>query len=213
MAKALFHKSQRVFVKPVGTWAVIEHVVPHWVKDVNEPLRITYDCGLGRPFHAHELVSEQAVHNQNRVTDEDEDMMLEHWTVERRSIKWRPSEFGVTLANPGTYPVVTTDEGSAGGWRVGGTEYDRDPQRVEHQARMIVHTPDLMRIARRVAEFASDNPERVSGGAEARRPALRADPAQRLPPRRGSHRRGGVISAPGPLGHRLSARICDQSKD
>ena len=37
MAKALFHKSQRVFVKPVGTWAVIEHVVPHWVKDVDEP--------------------------------------------------------------------------------------------------------------------------------------------------------------------------------
>ncbi len=158
MAKALFHKSQRVFVKPVGTWAVIEHVVPHWVKDVNEPLRITYDCGLGRPFHAHELVSEQAVHNQNRVADDDDDMMLEHWTVERRTIKWRPSEFGVTLANPGTYPVVATDEGGTSGWRVGGAEYDRDPQRIEHQARMIVHTPDLMRIARRVAEFASDNP-------------------------------------------------------
>ncbi len=55
----------------------------------------------------------------------------------------------MTLANPGTYPVVATDEGSNGGWRVGGSEYDRDPQRVEHQARMIVHTPDLMRIARR----------------------------------------------------------------
>ncbi len=163
MAKALFHKSQRVFVKPVGTWAVIEHVVPHWVKDVNEPLRITYDCGLGRPFQAHELVSEQAVHNQNRVSDDDDDMMLERWAVERRLIKWRPSEFGVTLANPGTYPVVTTDEGSTGGWRVGGMEYDRDPQRVEHQARMIVHTPDLMRIARRIAEFASDNPEEFPG--------------------------------------------------
>jgi len=161
MAKALFHKSQRVFVKPVGTWAVIEHVVPHWVKDVNEPLRITYDCGLGRPFHAHELVSEQAVHNQNRVTDDDEDMMLEHWFIDRRSIKWRASEFGVTLANPGTYPVVATDEGSGGGWRVGGAEYDRDPQRVEHQARMIVHTPDLMGIARKIAEFASANPNEL----------------------------------------------------
>lgn len=158
MAKALFHKSQRVFVKPVGTWAVIEHVVPHWVKDVNEPLRITYDCGLGRPFHAHELVSEQAIHNQNRISDDDEDTMLEHWTVERRLIKWRPSEFGVTLANPGTYPVVATDDGPTGGWRVGGGEYDRDPQRVEHQALMIVHTPELMRIARRIAEFASGCP-------------------------------------------------------
>ncbi|MCU0731142.1 MAG: hypothetical protein MUE84_06105 [Hyphomonas sp.] len=158
MAKALFHKSQRVFVKPVGTWATVEHVVPHWVKDVNEPLRVTYDCGLGRPFHAHELVSEQAVHNQNRVSDDDDDTMLEHWTVERRTIKWRPSEFGVTLSNPGTYPVVTTDEGSSGGWRVGGSEYDRDPQRIEHQARMIVHTPDLLRIARRITEYATDHP-------------------------------------------------------
>ena len=161
MAKALFHKSQRVFVKPVGTWAVIEQVVPHWVKDVNEPLRITYDCGLGRPFHAHELVSEQTVHNQNRVSDDDEGMMLEHWNVERRLIKWRPSEFGVTLANPGTYPVVATDEGGTGGWRVGGAEYDRDPKRVEHQARMIVHTPDLMRLARKIAEFASAKPDEL----------------------------------------------------
>lgn len=158
MAKALFHKSQRVFVKSVGTWAVVEHVVPHWVKDVSEPLRITYDCGLGRPFHAHELVSEQAVHNQNRVTDEDEDLMLEQWVIDRRTIKWRPSEFGVTMANPGTYPVVATDEGTSAGWRVSGAEYDRDPQRVEHQARMIVHTPDLIRIARKLSEFASDNP-------------------------------------------------------
>ncbi len=30
MAKALFHKSQRVFVKPVGTWAIVEKVIPHW---------------------------------------------------------------------------------------------------------------------------------------------------------------------------------------
>ena len=30
MAKAKFHKSQRVFVKPVGTWAHVEAVVPQW---------------------------------------------------------------------------------------------------------------------------------------------------------------------------------------
>ena len=61
MAKALFHKSQRVFVKPVGTWATVEHVVPHWVKDVNEPLRVTYDCGLGR---AHDF--RRALYGPNR---------------------------------------------------------------------------------------------------------------------------------------------------
>ncbi len=158
MAKALFHKSQRVFVKPVGTWAVIEHVVPHWVKDVDEPLRVSYDCGLGRPFHAHELISEQTLHNQNRVSGEDDDVMLERWVIDRRTIKWRAGDFGFTLADPGTFPVVATDEGGAGGWRVGGSEYDRDPQRIEHQARMIVQTPELMRIARRIADFASENP-------------------------------------------------------
>ena len=28
MAKAKYHKAQRVFVKPVGTWAYVEAVVP-----------------------------------------------------------------------------------------------------------------------------------------------------------------------------------------
>ena len=48
MAKAQFHKNQRVYVKPVGTWALIERVVPHWVKGIEEPIRIHYDVGLGR---------------------------------------------------------------------------------------------------------------------------------------------------------------------
>lgn len=159
MAKALFHKSQRVFVKPVGTWAVIEAVVPHWVKDVDEPLRISYDCGLGRTFAAHELVSEHSMHNQFRVDDEDEDLMLEHWRIDRRSIKWRPADYGGPVTGPTTFPVVATDETGTGGWRVSGTEFDRDPARVEHQARMIVHAPDLLRIARRFAEFAAERPD------------------------------------------------------
>ena len=32
MAKAKYHKSQRVLVKPVGTWAYVEAVVPKWIK-------------------------------------------------------------------------------------------------------------------------------------------------------------------------------------
>jgi len=55
MAKALFHKNQRVYVKPVGTWALVERVVPHWVKGIDEPIRIHYDLGLGREFSADEL--------------------------------------------------------------------------------------------------------------------------------------------------------------
>lgn len=159
MAKAQFHKSQRVFVKPVGTWAVIESVMPHWVKDVDEPLRISYDCGLGRLFHAHELVSEQTVHSQYKPDEDEDEMMLEHWRIDRRAIRWRPNEYGNPGAAAGTYPVVVTDEIGTGGWRVAGTEFDRDPARIEHQARMIAHTPDLLRLARRLSEYANENPK------------------------------------------------------
>jgi hypothetical protein len=159
MAKALFHKSQRVYVKPVGTWATIESVVPHWVKDVDEPLRITYDCALGRPFQAQELVSEQQMHNQERAGEDEDDFLFEHWQIRRRNARWRAGAFGEKGTNVGTYPMVITDEGSWSGWRVSGREYDRDPERIEHEARMIANTPDLLRVARKIAEFASEHPD------------------------------------------------------
>lgn len=162
MAKALFHKSQRVYVKPVGTWVPIERVVPHWVKGVDEPLRITYDCGLGRLFHAHELASEETMHRQaqSELDDDDDELMLEQWRVVRRMMKWRSGE-GQMVAGitPGTYPAVATDDGANSGWRVPATEYDRDPARIEHQARMIAHTPDLFRLARKLAEYAAAHPK------------------------------------------------------
>jgi transposase len=55
MAKAQFHKNQRVYVKSIGTWTEVEKIVPHWTKGLDEPLRITYDLGLGREFLAEEL--------------------------------------------------------------------------------------------------------------------------------------------------------------
>jgi len=57
--KAQFHKNQRVYVRPVGTWAIIERVIPHWAKGIDEPLRVFYDVGLGREFAAEELQAEQ----------------------------------------------------------------------------------------------------------------------------------------------------------
>ena len=60
MAKAKYHKSQRVFVKPVGTWAYVEAVVPKWVKGCEEPIKIAYDCGMGREFAQEELEEESA---------------------------------------------------------------------------------------------------------------------------------------------------------
>ncbi len=58
MAKAQFHKNQKVWVETVGAWAVIEKIVPVWAKGFEEPVRITYEVGLGRDFHGHELRSE-----------------------------------------------------------------------------------------------------------------------------------------------------------
>ena len=159
MAKATFHKSQRVFVKPVGTWALVEQVIPQWVKNVDEPLKVSYDCGLGRRFEAHELVSEQSMHKHQRPDDDEEEFLLEQWRIDRKLIKWRSMSMLGMDPNPATYPVIVTDDGDWGGWRVTGSEYDRDPRRIEHQARMIVHTPDLLRIARRLADMASAAPE------------------------------------------------------
>ena len=158
MAKALFHKSQRVFVKPVGTWAQVEKVIPHWVKDVDEPLRVTYECGLGRDFQANELVSEETMRaNQKQAphNEDDEDLLLERWRIVRKTTKWRD-----TTSMPSTYPVVVTDEADIGGWRVPGSEYDDDPDRIEHQARMIVCAPELMKVARQISEFSAENPEK-----------------------------------------------------
>ncbi len=64
MAKAKFHKAQRVFVKPVGTWAYVESVVPKWIRGCDEPIKIAYDCGMGREFAQEELEQESlALHN------------------------------------------------------------------------------------------------------------------------------------------------------
>ncbi len=65
MAKAKYHKSQRVFVKPVGTWAHVEAVVPTWVKGCEEPIKISYDCGMGREFAQEELEEESAALQAN----------------------------------------------------------------------------------------------------------------------------------------------------
>ncbi|MEE2923121.1 MAG: hypothetical protein VYC38_15270 [Pseudomonadota bacterium] len=164
MAKAAFHKSQRVFVKPVGTWALVEQVIPHWVKDVDEPLRITYECGLGRTFQAHELAPEESFSSETHLQRPDEDeSLLEHWYIVRRKAKWRARIGGPELSEVGTYPVVVTDEDDQGGWRVAGGEYDRDPLRVEHQARMIACTPDLLQTARQIADLHDDTPGQFSG--------------------------------------------------
>ncbi len=150
MARALFHKGQKVFIKPVGTWTLVERVIPHWVKGVEEPLRVTYDVGLGREFSAGELVSEAAMRGPEHKSEE---IALDNWRIFRMKNRWQQSE-GATAAHPfpGTFPVVMTDDLDWGGWRVPGAEYDRDPVRIEFQSRVMVNGPEMLRIVRQLVD-------------------------------------------------------------
>jgi hypothetical protein len=150
--KAVFHKGQRVYVKPVATWAVIELVRPQWVKGVEEPLRVTYDVGLGRDFQAHELAAEDKEPTKPDLLE------TENWRILRSVNRLSADARDTRQPFPGTYPVVVTDEKDWGGWRVPMAEYDRDPMRIEHQARVIANAHRLMRVARELIEFASDHP-------------------------------------------------------
>ena len=154
MAKAQFHKNQRVFVKPVGTWALVEHVVPHWTKGLDEPIRVHYDCGLGREFAAEELLQEEPV-------SEKQSSQNERWRVIRARNKWQPTEDCARHPVPGTYPVVVTGEQDWGGWRVPGAEYDLNPSRIERQARLVANAPALERIAKALVSWARKSGEEM----------------------------------------------------
>jgi hypothetical protein len=147
MAKAQFHKSQRVYVKPVGTWALVERVVPHWAKGLDEPLRVYYDVGLGREFAADELQAEQALSDSVQRDNES-------WRVVRARNKWQPAEDCARHPVPGTYPVVITGQTDWGGWRVPGAEYDLDPPKIERQARLIAAAPMFETFAQELVDWA-----------------------------------------------------------
>ena len=154
MAKAQFHKSQRVYVKPVGTFALIERVVPHWAKGLDEPIRVHYDVGLGREFTADELQAEEPL-PEGKQTDNG------HWRVMRQRNKWQPAEDCARHPVPGTYPVVMTGDADWGGWRVPGAEYDLDPNKIELQARMIASAPRLMQFATALIDQARKSGEEM----------------------------------------------------
>ncbi|MGF1462045.1 MAG: hypothetical protein ACFB2Z_02565 [Maricaulaceae bacterium] len=148
MAKAIFHKNQRIYVKPVGTWAVIETVKPVWVKGVEEPVRIFYDAGLGRDFAAEDLAVEET---SWREPDD-----AAPWRVLRARNKWQDGQDCTHHPSPGTHPVVVTDKQNWGGWRVPGAEYDRDPLRIEAQARLIATAPRMKALLKELVKLADD---------------------------------------------------------
>jgi hypothetical protein len=180
MAKAVFHKGQRVYVRPIGTWAMIEQVLPQWVKGVEEPLRVAYDVGLGREFQAHELAAE------DKEPEKPDLLETENWRILRAANRLSAETHDARHPFPGTFPVVVTDEKDWGGWRVPMAEYDRNPGRIEHQSRIIANAVRLMRVARELAEFAAENPHETAGHlqdlarqAEMVLAAIYHDPAER----------------------------------
>lgn len=155
MAKAQFHKNQRVYVRTVGTWSIIEKVMPQWTKGLDEPLRIFYDVGLGRDFSAEELTSDSV--QQSPIGQSGED-----WRLVRARNKWKPVEDCAHHPYPGTHPQVLTGDTDWGGWRVPGAEYDLYPEKIEHQARIVVSAPRMAALLRALSDRAKLEPENVS---------------------------------------------------
>lgn len=162
MAKAQFHRHQKVWVDSVGAWATVERIVPTWARGFDEPVRITYDLGLGREFHAHELRPEDGA-----AEPADSDANAAAWRLMRARNKWQQPSDCAHHPFPGTFPVVVTDNADWGGWRVPGAEYDRDPRRIEFQARLIAESPHLLKIARDLRDFIGEQPEDAPGELQA----------------------------------------------
>jgi hypothetical protein len=155
MAKVQFHRNQKVWVSTVGTWATIEKIVPVWARGFEEPVRITYDVGLGKEFLAHELMAED-------VVETDAVAMADGgpgWRLMRARNKWQAPEDCGHHPFPGTFPVVVTDANDWGGWRTPGAEYDRDPNKIEQQARLIAQAPVLHALARALVQLAAEAPD------------------------------------------------------
>jgi hypothetical protein len=157
MAKAKFHKAQRVFVKPVGTWAYVESVVPKWIRGCDEPIKIAYDCGMGREFAQEELEEESlALQNGSQYSAGGP------WRVVRGQNRWKSAEQCGHHPYPGTHPMVVTSERDWGGWRVPGSEYDLDPYRVERQAQIISRAPVFQKLLEDFVQHAEQEPENLS---------------------------------------------------
>jgi hypothetical protein len=157
MAKAQFQKHQKVWVDAVGAWATIERVIPVWARDFDEPVKITYDVGLGREFRAEELKGE--INSAPSAPEVDTE-----WRILRARNKWQQPEDCAHHPHPGTFPVVVTDAQDWGGWRTPGAEYDRDPDRIEFQARLLAQAPRLMALAQALRDFVSEDPQDAPAG-------------------------------------------------
>jgi hypothetical protein len=141
-----------VWVEAVGAWAVVEQLIPVWTKGFDEPVKITYDVGLGREFRAEELKSQED-------GEEPQERLVGDWRLMRARNKWQTPDETVHHPHPGTFPIVVTDVNDWGGWRTPGAEYDRDPLKIERQARLIASAPRLLQLAVELAASVAEDPD------------------------------------------------------
>jgi len=160
VAKAQFQKHQKVWVEAVGAWAAIERVIPVWARDFEEPVKITYDVGLGREFRGDELRAEQSSGASPAEVDAE-------WRILRARNKWQQPDDCAHHPFPGTFPVVVTDAEDWGGWRTPGAEYDRAPDKIEFQARLIAYAPKLMALAQQLRDFVGEAPDEAPADLQA----------------------------------------------
>jgi hypothetical protein len=132
-------------------------VVPKWVKGCDEPIKIAYDCGMGREFAQEELEEESTGLQISSGNGSDD-----AWRIMRSQNRWKSAEQCGHHPYPGTYPTVVTSERDWGGWRVPGSEYDLDPYRIEHQAEMIVRAPVFMKLLEEFVQYADCESENLS---------------------------------------------------
>jgi len=102
-----------------------------------------------RPDELNVEVKENLLTVQGRKTANDEARTYLHRGLAERNFERR-----FQLADY----VVVTDANDWGGWRTPGAEYDRDPHKIEFQARLIASAPRLLNIARRLAAIVEETP-------------------------------------------------------
>lgn len=189
MARAQFQKGQKVWVEAVGLWAEIERVIPVWAKGFDEPVRVTYELGLGREFQGSELQAPEA----DTLTG------FGNWRVLRARNKWQDQSDCAHHPFPGSYPVVVTDEADWGGWRVPGAEYDRMPELIEKQARVIAAAPEMLAILSQLIESVDEDPSQAPPEArrlaDAAKAVIRRIHGQPMPARRAN---SAELAAPAP---------------
>src|SRR5262249_31110298 len=125
-----------------------------WVKGCEEPIKISYDCGIGREFAQEEPEEESSAMQTGAGNG------LGPWRILRGHNRWKSASKHHLF--PGTHPMVVTTERDWGGWRVPGAEYDLDPYRIEHQAELIMRAPLFMKLLEEFLQLADQEPENLS---------------------------------------------------